>query len=171
MMRNLKGLLLSVAIVFAFTLTGKSQSTPYPANVGDIAFNPKLDDPGFKVCHEEFVFQYYNFGKGLQYKGEKTAINEFFKEHFNFKKTAGETGLFTIRFIVNCEGETGRFRWQGMDLNYNPKNFNADLQARLLSLTRQLDGWIVGQLQDKTVDYYQYLTFKLVDGELIEIMP
>lgn len=169
-MKPVNKILLSVAMVIGFAVSVKSQAS-YPEHVGDISFDPKLDDPAFKICNEKFVFQYYNFGKGLQYKGEKIEIDQFFKERFKSKKTEGETGLFTIRFVVNCEGKTGRFRWQGMDSNYNPKNFNPDLQAQLLSITRQLDEWIIGQWQDKKVDYYQYLTFKLVDGKIIEILP
>src|SRR5258708_16479364 len=57
----------------------KQDTNNYPENVGDIAFNKNLDDPNFKVCNEKQVPQYYNFGKGLQYNGEKPKIIEHFK--------------------------------------------------------------------------------------------
>ena len=77
----------------------------------------------------------------------------------------------TIRFIVNCQGQTGRFRVQGMSYKYNEKTFNKNLTSQLLSLTKQLDGWIIGENGGKKFDYYQYLTFKIEKGKLIEIMP
>ncbi len=143
----------------------------YPKNVGDISFDEKIDDPHFKVCHEDNVFQYYNFSKGFQYKGEKVKVNEHFQNGFKGKEKNGETGFLTIRFIVNCEGKTGRFRVQGMDTSYHAKEFSKELVNDILTLTKKLDGWIVGEIEGLKTDYYQYLTFKLENGKLIEIMP
>lgn len=140
-------------------------------HVGDIQFDPQIDDPGFKICDYEAVHQYYNFGKGLQYKGEKIKINEHFQGKLKTKEQPGESGFLTIRFIVNCEGETGRYRVQGMDNDYRPKDFNDELTAQLLNLTKQLTGWIPGEYEARRFDYYQYLTFKIENGHLIEIMP
>jgi hypothetical protein len=142
----------------------------YPLHVGDIYFDSTIDDPDFKLCDENRVFQYYNFGKGLQYHGEKIKINE----HFNgliAKEQKDESGFLTIRFIVNCQGKTGRYRVQGMNNDYKEKAFNKNLTSQLLSLTKQLDGWVVGEYEGKAYDYYQYLTFKIENGKLIEIMP
>ncbi len=143
----------------------------YPPQVGDVAFDERVDDPNFKICNETQVLQYYNFGKGLQYKGEKVAINQHFKANLKSKSLPGESGFVTIRFIVNCEGGTGRFRTEGMDKHYQKKEFNKELINEILRLTKQLDGWVIGTIDTHQLDYYQYLTFKIVDGKLIEIMP
>ncbi len=143
----------------------------YPLQIGDIYFNSKIDDPNFKLCDEDRVLQYYNFGKGLQYKGEKVKINEHFKDGLKTQKQKDESGFLTIRFIVNCQGKTGRYRVQGMDNEYNEKTFNENLTSQLLNLTKHLDGWVIGEYEGKTYDYYQYLTFKIEKGKLIEIMP
>ena len=151
---------------------GKTQEkVGYPLHVGDIYFDSKMDDPSFKLCDEDRVFQYYNFGQGLQYKGEKPKINEHFGIGLKAESQKNESGFLTIRFIVNCQGKTGRYRVQGMDNDYKEKTFNDDLTSQLLNLTKQLDGWIVGEFKGKAYDYYQYLTFKIEEGKLIEIMP
>lgn len=147
------------------------KKTEYPLQVGDIYFDPKIDDPSFKLCDENRVLQYYNFGKGLLYKGEKVKLNEHFKDGLIKKEQKKETGFLTVRFIVNCEGKPGRYRVQGMDYEYKEKKFNNDLTSQLLSLTKQLDGWMIGEYEGKAYDYYQYLTFKIENGKLIEIMP
>jgi len=149
----------------------QEKKTDYPLQVGDIYFNSKVDDPNFKLCDEDRVFQYYNFGKGLLYKGEKIKLIEHFTNGLKVKEQKDETGFLTIRFIVNCEGKSGRYRVQGMDNDYKEKKFNENLTNKLLSLTKQLDGWIVGEYEGKAYDYYQYLTFKIEKGKLIEIMP
>lgn len=162
--------------VLIATLLSCSNPTPnakpaYSENVGDIAFDAATDDPHFKVCDEKRIFQYYNFGKGLQYKGEKTKINEYFDQGLPPGKIEGQSGFLTLRFVVNCEGKTGRFRILGMDNDYVEKEFDKDLVVRYLSLAAKMDGWIPGEDGAHKFDYYQYLTFKLKDGQLIEIMP
>jgi hypothetical protein len=125
----------------------------------------------FKICHNEKIFQYYNFGKGLQYEGEKIEINKYFSERFQPTATS-DTGNLTIRFVVNCEGATGNFRLEGMNIQYEPKDFSDKLNDQILSLTKAMRGWKSGRDdQGNAYDYYQYLTFKLKEGQLIEIMP
>ena len=163
-------LLITILLSAIYSCGQKNQNTnDYPENVGDIAFDRSLDDPSFKVCNEKQIPQYYNFG-GLRFKGEKPKIVEHFK---NFKEinTPGETGFITIRFIVNCEGKSGRFRIQEMDNDYRTKSFRNEIRDQLLALTKSLDGWIIARNEAHNFDYYQYLTFKIEDGKLIEIMP
>lgn len=143
----------------------------YPPQVGDIAFDSEHDDVDFKICNENQIAQYYNFGKGLQYTGEKPKINEHFFSLFKASADAEESGFVTIRFIVNCHGKTGRFRMEGMDNDFHEKSFSKETTTQLLNLTRKLDGWIVPQHDGRSFDYYQYLTFKIEGGRLIEIMP
>lgn len=143
----------------------------YPLQVGDIDFNLKIDDPGFTICDEDRVFQYYEFGRGLLYKGEKIKIIEHFRDGLEINDQKDESGFLTIRFIVNCEGKTGRYRVQGMNNDYKEKAFNEDLTSQLLSLTKQLDGWMIGEYEGKRYDYYQYLTFKIENGKLMEVFP
>ncbi|HEY5825628.1 MAG TPA: hypothetical protein VIT44_14740, partial [Cyclobacteriaceae bacterium] len=110
-------LLLRFAFLLTLQLSFAQSKSPskYPDHVGDIAFDAKLDDPEFRICAEHSVYlQYYNFGKGVQYKGEKPAIEEHFKEVYS-NKMPSETGYITIRFVVNCAGKTGRFRVQEMN--------------------------------------------------------
>ena len=147
-----------------------SQKPTYPQQVGDSKFDQNIDDPAFRVCNQDTVLQYYNFGKGLQYKGEKIEIEEHFNQ-LKITKLSTESGFITIRFIVNCEGKTGRYRVQEMDKTYAEKKFSKEFTARYLKLTMQLSGWEVGELEGKVYDYYQYLTFKIEDGQLKEIMP
>ncbi|MEJ7646231.1 MAG: hypothetical protein WKF87_16665 [Chryseolinea sp.] len=149
----------------------KQKKVDYPSQVGDIASDLTVDDPDFTLCDERQVYQYYNFGKGLQYNGEKIKINQHFKDGYKIQHQKMESGFLTIRFVVNCQGKTGRYRAYGMDNDYHEKTFDQDLTVQLLTLTKKLDGWIPGALEGKTYDYYQYLTFKIENGELREIMP
>ena len=157
-------------VVYSSCQKSKAQKSVYPNHVGDTAFDEKIDDPNFKVCTTGRIPQYYEFGKSLQFKGEKPAIDKHF-EILKQNESTAESGYITIRFIVNCEGKTGRYRIEEMSNDYQPMSFDKKLVEKILTLTKELSGWIVGGNPEQPVDYYQYLTFKIEGGKLIEIMP
>lgn len=151
----------------------KTYVSKYPAQVGDIAFDEKLDDADFKRCLPEnsYAYQYYNGNSsGIQYKGEKLSIiRKLEKENIQLSKDI--SGYIIIRFVVNCEGKAGIFRMKQMDENYTEKELDKNLSDQLLYFTKNLNGWIPKEIQGKKVDYYQYLTFKIEHGKVSEILP
>ncbi|MFM8912884.1 MAG: hypothetical protein ACKOE6_08225 [Flammeovirgaceae bacterium] len=163
----------AVFFVIAFVALNACQqknSNQYPDQVGDIAFDEKVDDPAFKICDEKAVYQYYNYSQGVEYDGEKPAIRKKFSNMG--RSSLGEFGYITMRFIVNCEGKIGRFRTQQMDTSYLEKKFDNEFVGELLSRTKSLDGWAIKRNEErKPIDYYQYLTFKIENGVVTEILP
>lgn len=79
--------------------------------------------------------------------------------------------MIRIRFIVNCEGKTGRFRVIGMNKNYQEKTFDKAITDQLLEITQHLDGWQLLPNAEEPRDYYQYLLFKMNKGTIVEILP
>ncbi len=67
-------------------------------DVGQIDFDKSIDDPDFKICNEKKILQYYNFGKAVNYQGEKIAIRDLFLQNFS-KFSDDQNGYITIRFI------------------------------------------------------------------------
>jgi len=148
----------------------RAPGSTYPNNVGDIQPDPMLDDSTFRVCRETNIPQYYSVQSGFE--GEKPAIIRYFKQNFKKEKAfAQENGYLTIRFVVNCNGQTGRFRLLEMGTDYQPKKFSDALSGQLLRLTRQMTGWLPGKSENIPYDYYQYLTFTIVQGEITQITP
>lgn len=169
-MKNILILLLLLPLL-NYCQTAKNAIPKYPAHVGDLVFDEKLDDGVFKKClGDEFSSQYYNDSKGFQFKGEKIEIERKL-EKLNLKSTEKSNGFITIRFVVNCEGKTGLFRIQEMNENYEEKNFDQKLTKNLLDFTKKLDGWIPKEYLGRKFDYYQYLTFKIENGKVTEILP
>ena len=143
----------------------------YPNIIGDIEFDDKLDKKDFDLCGETFKYSYQYFSGGLEYVGEKIAIETEFKKKYNPKIVKIETGLVRIRFIVNCNGNTDRFRIIAMDEYYNDKVFDKSITDQLLEITKDLKGWKVKKYKDFGITYYQYLIFKIANGQIIEILP
>jgi len=149
-----------------------STSKQYPRHVGDITFDPSMDDPSFQLCRSErHVIQYFNNSGGVEYRGEKIGIIEAFEEKYNPEISKKESGLLRIRFIVNCEGATGRFRATAIDSEFNSKEFDASILDQIMAITKSLEGWIPKTDRGKLSDYYQYLIFKIEEGQIKEILP
>ena len=156
--------------IFSSCQTEKKLSE-YPRFIGDIAFDSKYDKSNFYLCNEKDIAQYHNDSKGMEYKGEKIALQEEIFSKFKAMIDTSQNGLIRIRFIVNCKGETDRFRIISMDENYNEKKFSINITEQLLLICKELKGWLPKKLDGKEVDYYQYLIFKINRGNLIEILP
>lgn len=143
-------------------------------NVGDIPFDKEKDDDNFKICNERNIKQYYVRGSSdtpPSYKGEKRVLERVILREYQFPKAEKENGYVTIRFIVNCDGETGRFRVEEMDFAYKPQKFDKKITGQLLEIVKNLNGWIPRKSNGENLDFYQYLTFKIEKGQIAEILP
>lgn len=139
--------------------------------IDDIVPDWTLDDSSFEICNgDDQIIQYFNDGKGIQYSGGKRVIDSLF---FSGYKTVHlqESGLIRIRFVVNCKGESGRFRILSSDLHYQPFVFSDDILDQLLEITRSMDQWEPKIWHEMKVDYYQYLIFRIENGKLLHILP
>ena len=143
----------------------------YPNYVGDIEFKSETDNKDFELCNSKHINQYFNFGDGLVYEGEKLAIEKEFAEKYKSEIIKNETGLIRINFVVNCKGKTDRFRLISMDEKYNEKVFATSITEQLMSITKNLTGWKGKKYKEKGIDYFQYLIFKIENGQLKEILP
>ncbi|MDN5288282.1 MAG: hypothetical protein JWR38_4556 [Mucilaginibacter sp.] len=142
-----------------------------PEDVGDIVFDPKTDKANFYLCHQNFIIQYYNVA--TSYKGGGGAIKKSILNRYRYKQAYMlATGFVTIRFVINCKGQTDRFRISQLNNNYQQTVFNKDLIAQLLELCKSLDQWVPGKDDKGNIyDSYYYLNFKLVKGHIKAITP
>ena len=148
------------------------QKKEYLRWVGDIEQNDEIDEPGFKICNgDENILQYFNFGEGAVYSGEKSRIINLFSSEYKPVTGKNENGWIRIRFVVNCEGEAGRFRILQSDENYEEKEFDDEIVSQLIEITKEIENWEVLERDEFAIDYYMYLIFKIKDGQIAEILP
>ncbi|HJT75475.1 MAG TPA: hypothetical protein VJ720_15670 [Chitinophaga sp.] len=165
----MKAIVLSF-IFLALIIPAYAQKQTFSENVGDIPFDSLQDDPSFVVCNPRIVFQYYNTGS--YYKDHKKEIVKYLLDNFRTKDSfQDQNGFLTVRFIINCNGNTGRFRLLEIDNNYQPIHFREGLSRQLLSLVKQVRGWQPAVYKEKVYDSYQYITFRIRNGKIISISP
>lgn len=129
-------------------------------------------DTNFKLCGiHNYIFDYYNGGDLYGYKGGKRVIWDYMDEKLETEKLFKESGYLTFRFIVNCKGEAGRFVTEQADLDFQRKAFNAATIDHCYELLKGLKEWDPTHRDGEIVDAIFYFTFKLKDGELIDILP
>lgn len=169
-----KKIIFFISIVI-MTESCQQQSIPknskYLSMVGDIAVDPKMDDPDFTLCDEKNTKQYHNLNEEMQYEGEKYALDQTFRSQFKVDPKIKDSGMIRIRFIVNCKGETGRFRLMSSGYDYKEIQIDKAITDQLMTITKSLKGWKILSDDRGPKDYYQYLIFKITDGQIKEILP
>jgi len=141
----------------------------YPHTVEYINPDKAFLNTGFKVCNEKFIVQYYNPERARYSKG-KNGLRQFILSNYK-NKNYSDSGYLNFRFIINCNGEAGRYIIHENDLNLNPKKFNKDLVGQLFNLTTKLKKWNPNFTQNEFRDSYMYISYRIENGEIIEILP
>ncbi len=176
-MQHIRSLLWGILCFFSTLSFGQSDvaatnlTSLYPKMTGDIAYDSTLDKRDFHLCNPDYIFQYFNTSGGLEYEGEKLAIEKVFAAQYKPRRAKKESGWVRIRFVVNCKGETDRFRVLCMDKDYNEKVLHRSITDQLLAVAKTLNGWKTKRYKDTEISFYQYLTFKIKQGRITEILP
>ena len=155
------------------TLNTKTPQSVYSRHVGDIQYDSTIDSSNFKPCNgDSLIAQYFNYSGSFPLKREKKELVSFFQENYIPINSKGQSGRIRVRFIVNCEGKSGRFRLLEGNGNYNNFSFDKKISNQLLKLTKDIHDWkICVNNSGSPIDYYMYLTFIIQDGDLIDILP
>jgi hypothetical protein len=130
---------------------------------------------GFKVCNEDFILQYYNPEHATYSEGKNGLRNFILSNYKNNNYT--DSGYLNIRFVINCEGEAGRYVIHENNLNLEPTAFTKELKDQLFELTTQLKKWnpniIIGKNDSVSAYYdtYMYISYRIENGNITEILP
>ena len=134
--------------------------------VGDIPVKSNIETEDFSPCHEDNIYQYYQINTG--YVGGERAIKSELESTFPIN-TLTESGLLTIRFIVNCKGETGIYRSKMIDSSLQEIDISSKDLTQIYAAISALENWEPGRVREQPADSYHQISFKLLDGEVIDI--
>ncbi len=129
--------------------------------------------PDFKICNQELLIgDYYNCDLRGQLKGGKGSWWHILEERLSPQKLKKESGYLTYRFVLNCKGEAARFITEQADLDYNSKQFPSETIQHFYDIVSSQKDWQPCQQSNgESYDSYTYITFKLKNGKVIEILP
>lgn len=130
------------------------------------------DDSDFELCgHIRNVADYYNSTPDGSYLHGKRAMLDTIHSNLDRSKRFDQSGFLVYRFVVNCEGKTGRFVVEGYDSDYQPQEFEAETVDHLYSILERLEEWRPVVIRDEARDAYFYINFKIENGEIVDILP
>lgn len=141
-----------------------------PLYVYHIQPDPLYDDPDFKLCDAENAHPYYSLNAGPK-PDKRELFNHFLMGYKTPAHRNDQSGYITIRFMINCEGQTGRFRLVEFDRDYQAFFFDDVIKIQLMKLTQALKEWKPGSYNGQPYDTYYYFCFKIQAGNLIDITP
>ncbi len=132
-----------------------------------------LTQESFSPCDENPAeyFDYYNGTPAAHFKGKKGGLWALLHEYIKPELLEGESGYLSVRFLVNCQGETGYFTTEMSDLDYQEYTFPESLTQHLVAFTSSLKSWQATHIQGEARDSYAYIIYKIVDGKITEILP
>ena len=144
-----------------------------PKRVGYINPQEALEGPGtFSTCgSEDEIYDYYNGDPDGQPMGGKPALWQVVENHWEPDLFEGLSGYLSLHFIINCEGEIGRFGVEQTNLDFQPTTFSNEAIRHCMDLLLQVPSWQPTVLREEPTDSYAYITFKLENGALIDIIP
>ena len=156
--------------VMTFSQNTVPQHLNVKEKIGWIPFDKSIDNSNFKVCDELNIEEYYqvnpSYGEGMP------SIRKYFTAHQQeLEALCEKDGYVIVRFVINCQGQTDRYRTKFMSLNYTDENsVNAELQKKIIQLTRNMGNWTSGKYDGKTYDCYQHLKFLFKNSQLVDIL-
>jgi hypothetical protein len=163
--------LIAISCLFVSCASKKlevTNSNEYHHNVGDISFNPTLDNADFGFCDSTKI----RSGRtAISLKEGNVAIRSYCLENFeNQAQFESFSGFVTIRFLVNCKLEADRFRAHSMDYNFAPQACPAALKSHLTHLVSQLENWTLTADRYTQTDFSKFINFKIKDGTIEKII-
>lgn len=148
-------------------------SARVPPRVAYIDPADRLDQmTTFQPCEESGrIADYYNGDPDAGYPGGKRALRALFQDKLKPELLGDQSGYLTFRFVVNCRGEAGWFITESADLDFNAKRFPERLVRHVLRILQEAESWRATVVEGQKRDAYVYLTLKLNDGEVVDLLP
>ncbi|WP_310991535.1 hypothetical protein [Aequorivita marina] len=142
----------------------------YPNYVGYIDQETAALNKNDTLCNAEAIYYVHHGASEKGYAGNKKQFREFILANFK-SKAFTDSGYLNFRFLVSCNGNPGWFKTIQVDTTYNTTQFSEALVSQLRTLTAKPDNWNILRIEESPVDYYMYVSYKLQDGKIIEILP
>jgi hypothetical protein len=73
--------------------------------------------------------------------------------------------------VINCEGEAGRYIIHENHLDLNPTKLEPQMVEHLFELTSQLKKWNPNIIKGEPKDSYMFITYRIENGKIVEILP
>lgn len=154
--------------ILLFGCESKDAPNDYPAQFGEIPFEPSTDDTSFKLCDST---QLVHSRTSLSYVGGRIKIEEAIRASFGRHEDVFDyNGYVLVRFLVNCKGEVGRLRFEALDDGFMKQEYPEGLLTLIRESVQGLSEWTVVTPSNMGKDHSKYLNVKIINGQVDAII-
>lgn len=141
---------------------------PYDGSIAIDNQSSVNDSLIFRPCSDYLSLESYQSNLVFHQNGQY-AMNDFFLSQYQLVDDVS-SGIVSIRFMVNCNGQIGRFHLYQVDEQFRKTQFDLALIRQVLELTAQLNAWQAAiQTRTQRRDSYKHLKFRFKNGKLLEV--
>ena len=148
----------------------KESTVQLPSMDHDLSYIPydaKFDNPNYIICDSTKIYSGRN---GLQYIGGPKKLREDITSKYLSNQVYDTfSGYIVIRFLVNCEGKSGRYRAQSLNLDFSPLRAPSDLLNNSIELFKSLDYWTKPYINDSR-EYSKFINLKISNGKIQHVL-
>ncbi|MFK7750394.1 MAG: hypothetical protein AB8B65_18525 [Kordia sp.] len=144
--------------------------TPYKNYVGYIDQEKAMMNNTHQLCNNGNIYYTYSSAGLKAYKYSKKEFRDRISKKFNTNSFT-DSGYLNFRFLVNCEGKAGWFEIIQMNLNLEEKALNSEMVNTLLKITSNAENWNVITYEETPLNYYMYVSYRIENGKVTEIIP
>jgi len=166
-------LLISGVALYGYFYIKKAYNTenkPFKNYIGYIDQSKALLNDTYQLCNDGDIAYTYNGASLKGYKGSKKQFRDNLNIAFNTNNYT-DSGYLNFRFLVNCEGNAGWFEIIEMDLDLKEKPLNPKMVDELFKFTSKPSHWDVISYDNKPLNYYMYISYRIENGKVTEIIP
>lgn len=169
----LSAFVICAAIVgyFYYNYFGKfsEDTNKYPYHIGYIDKENSLHNNKYELC-EGNIYKIHHGAPKDAYAGGKNTFKKYVLEHYK-NEGFDDSGYVNFRFYVNCEGNPGWFDILEIDLNYKTTTHTTEMISKLLEITSKPTNWAIYKVDNSPKNYYHYVSYRIENGEITEILP
>lgn len=155
---------------YTYTEAFDTENKPYKTYIGYIDQQKALLNTQYELCDEGRIYNTYSSAGLKAYKGSKKRFRDHIFASFN-DNTFTESGYLNFRFLVNCEGNAGWFEVIQMNLDLEETTLNDELVDSLFKLTSNPQNWEIIDYYEAPRNYYMYVSYRIENGKITEIIP
>ncbi|MCF6279787.1 MAG: hypothetical protein L3J14_05505 [Flavobacteriaceae bacterium] len=142
----------------------------YPHYVGYIDQENALLNNVYELCGKGLIHKTHHGAPDDAFEVSKKRFREtILSEYKNENYT--DSGYLNFRFLVNCEGNAGWFEIIEMNLDLEEINLSDAMVNELLILTSNSKHWKILKHNKVSKNYYMYISYRIENGRIVEILP
>jgi len=142
----------------------------YPYYIGFIDQETALLNQNYSLCGDGTIYKTHHGAPFDAYQYNKRTFKEnVLKTYKNEDFT--DSGYVNFRFLVNCEGNPGWFEIVEINENFEEVSHSTEMVNQLLKITSNPAHWAIYKVDEMPKNYYHYVSYKIENGEVTEILP